>query len=184
MFGRDKQNTHDDSHQLLELEINHMIVTQTTTNKLKSRHSLLFSFSFFNKKWQLIVCSEQNILVKSLGTRKARHPVATNKLTSWRSRSEIFNTFCCGAQSLLSLLFINNNSCVCKSLPLGPLAHALCNSLPRVADTHSPWSSASCLHTSKRVDNTTICLWEGFFNALLANLIYISGRLIFCSNTE
>jgi predicted membrane protein len=32
---------------------------------------------------------------------------------------------------------------------------------------------------STRQTNTTICLWGGFFNALLANLIYISGRLIF-----
>jgi hypothetical protein len=65
----------------------------------------------------------------------------------------------------------------------------ICPSLPRVAVDASVLTLDISTHTSEkeldthilstRQKHTTICLWGGFFNALLANLIYISGRLIF-----
>jgi hypothetical protein len=132
------------------------------------------------------------IMVKSHGAdRKAElsQQAASNFLSSWRSsKRKSFNNFCLRrAFVLFSTTSLFTPSCAASSVFRST---ALCSSAPLSLEsqlTHLPWPSTFFTHREKRVEScqhktqtyTTICLWGGFFNALLANLIYISGRLIF-----
>jgi hypothetical protein len=125
--------------------------------------------------------------------RSSKQHKASYFLTSWRySQAKIFDHFCSLRRACLSLLqhhsfdhlHLRLRDCLLGSL-------GVCSS----ASLYSRAAvDASCLDPSAsrrkfsrcwkkrwkemKHTHTTICLWGGFFNALLANLIYISGRLI------